>query len=835
MFEQDENTLIQRQVFEHSPEGIFVIGVDVDGVFRLEDANPAWERMTGLRIAQLRGLRFDATAPAATLDRLARHHRECLRRQSRFEYHETLPTPSGLRRYHVSLTPIPDTSGRIYRILAVARDAPADVAGTHRLSILEAVVDQVHEAVYLLDNQGRPHYVNDEARRMLGYERAELMGMSVWHFDPTWSAERWHLDWPSLQTRGWRTFETVHRTRDGRLIPVEIMASYASYGECGYVLALVRDISERQRTQAQLLENELRYRDVFNNVSDALYLLEVTEDGRFRNVDVNPAFERATGIPAVALIGRCVDEAVPADVADVVMAKYRRCVATAEAIEEEATLDLPTGRRVFHSTVIPVRDGSGRIHRIVGVSRDITERKRAEQEFRTLVEHSPDTVARYDLDCRRTYANPTLVRAAGLPMNDLLGLRPGELLTPDPGTAQRYEDHIRAVLASGQDGVFNLHWQGSQGEAFTSQIRLVAERDAGGSIVSVLAIGRDVSSLIETQRQLRALIEIYPDIVSRYDCSGRIVYVSPASARRFGRPLSEYVGKSVAELDPEHGPPFADAIRQVVEKGLPRQLELPYPMRGELRYWEVRFMPELGEQGRVTGVLGIGRDITERKQTEQMIRDLHRRREAAREDERRHIARELHDEMGQYLSALRMEVSLLRMGQGAEDPALREKTRSLLTMVDHLIQVTRNLVHDLRPTVLDHGVASALEWLIDDFRRRSGMASQLHIGDVPITLDAQQTVMVFRIVQESLTNVLRHAKANRVDVMFEWRGGDCALEIRDDGCGFDVTLRPHGSLGLVGLRERVQMLGGQLAIGSSPGAGTVISVAFPAKGGDSHR
>jgi signal transduction histidine kinase len=191
--------------------------------------------------------------------------------------------------------------------------------------------------------------------------------------------------------------------------------------------------------------------------------------------------------------------------------------------------------------------------------------------------------------------------------------------------------------------------------------------------------------------------------------------------------------------------------------------------------------------------------------------------------------------MGQYLSALRMEVSLLRMGAGGADPALREKALSLQAMVDQVILVMRNLVSDLRPAVLDLGIAPALEWLVEDFRARSGVACHLGVEDASITLDANQTVMVFRIVQESLTNVSRHATASRVDVTLERRGVDCVLMVRDDGRGFDASLRPHRSLGLVGLKERAQMLGGQLDIRSSPGAGAMISVAFPAGDGDSRR
>jgi len=697
---QPVDASMYRDVFDHSSSGIFVSGVDGDGGLCVVDANPAFERLTGLSIAYARGRRLDEVVPAAPRERVMAAHRECLRSAARREFHGRWRTPQGLRSLHITLTPVIDPAGRIRRIVGVACDVTAEVATTHRMSVFEAALDQVREAVYLIDEHGRPQYVNDEACRMLGYDHATLRGLAVWDVDPQWNARRWFRKWAELKALGRRKFETLHRTKEGRLIPVEVMASHVAYQSCDYDLVLVRDI---------------------------------------------------------------------------------------------------------------------------------TERKRAEQEFRALVEHSPDIVVRYDRECRRVYANPALAHAIGLAEVALLGRRPAEEVAATPEVASRYEATVRTVLATGRDAVFDVRWHNARNDLVTTQVRLIAERDTRGEVVSVLGIGRDISSLMQTQRQLSTLIEGLPDVVARCDREGRIVYLSPAGTRLLAPLLSEYSGKTMAELSPQYGPPVLDSIRRVTETGLPHLFELPFPVQGELRHWEVRHVPEVGEHGRVTGVLGIARDITERRQAEQTIRELHQRNEAAREEERRHIARELHDELGQYLLAMRLEASLLRMRWGGTDPALREKAESLQTTVDHVIQVVRSLVTSLRPPVLDIGIASALEWLIEEFRGPSGMDCRLHLDESSIALDAQQTVMVFRIVQESLTNVTRHAQASRVDVTLERRGSNFMLLVSDDGRGFDPTFQPHRSLGLVGVRERAQMLSGQLDIRSSPGAGTTISVAFPTR------
>ena len=209
-------------------------------------------------------------------------------------------------------------------------------------------------------------------------------------------------------------------------------------------------------------------------------------------------------------------------------------------------------------------------------------------------------------------------------------------------------------------------------------------------------------------------------------------------------------------------------------------------------------------------------------------REMRVKREEAREDERRHIARELHDEMGQHLSAIRLELSFMRMRWGMDNPELQDKVQLVQRSIDGLIYLVRDLVSRLRPVVLDLGIEPALEWLVCEFRAASSVRCDLHIDSSGIDgLTARQTSTVFRLVQESLTNVSRHAGASHVQVSLRRQGDGCALTVRDDGVGFDPAAIGLKSLGIQGMRERASMLGGQLELRTRPGAGTTLAVAFP--------
>ncbi|MEX4005016.1 AAA family ATPase [Paraburkholderia sp. EG285A] len=215
------------------------------------------------------------------------------------------------------------------------------------------------------------------------------------------------------------------------------------------------------------------------------------------------------------------------------------------------------------------------------------------------------------------------------------------------------------------------------------------------------------------------------------------------------------------------------------------------------------------------------------RESYEMLRELTSHREMAREEERKHIAREMHDELGQHLTALRLQASALRMQLGNDRPELVGQTQALIALVDKTMQVVRGVIAALRPAALDTGIAAGLEWLAAGFNRNGRTVCRLHLQDENIVVSEDCAVALFRLVQEALTNVARHAAAHHVVIMLERASDCCLLEVRDDGRGFDVQAARKRSFGLAGMEERVLMLGGRINVISSPGAGTTIKVRLP--------
>lgn len=222
------------------------------------------------------------------------------------------------------------------------------------------------------------------------------------------------------------------------------------------------------------------------------------------------------------------------------------------------------------------------------------------------------------------------------------------------------------------------------------------------------------------------------------------------------------------------------------------------------------------------------RELIESKEKLRALSVHHERR---LEEERKHIARELHDELGQLLSLLKMDICMLRDSL-PQTPGLRDKANEMSSLVEKTIGVVRNVAHNLRPAVLDLGLASAISWLAEDFSRGWGISCRVDALSQCLEVDEARATVVFRVVQESLTNIARHARASEVVIVLDETEGCQNLLIRDNGMGFDsAKVQKTGrGLGLLGMRERVLGLGGTLDIDTQPGCGTVIAIKLPLYG-----
>nr|WP_281419206.1 PAS domain S-box protein [Marinobacterium ramblicola] len=359
-----------------------------------------------------------------------------------------------------------------------------------------------------------------------------------------------------------------------------------------------------------------------------------------------------------------------------------------------------------------------------------------------------------------------------------------------------------------------------------------------------LSLVRDISERKQAEQlahkreqEFRALVEHSPDYVTRYDREGRKLYVNPALLRRLDMSEADFLAWYMhrdARIPGHLDDTYVRHVWQTIDTGIEtRTVFGKETTDGKVQYFDTRFVPEFDREGNFVSVLTIAREITRLKEVEQellesrtLLRELGVHRETELERERKRIAREVHDELGQLLTTLRLRLNLIRRRYGEVDPRIQEDTGELVQLVDRTIAAVRDIATALRPAVLEMGIVSALEWMAEEFSQHSGIRCELDIPE-PFDLDEARAIGVFRIVQESLTNVARHAGAQRVEIGLYADGGGCRLVVRDDGEGFDPGSVTGNSIGLVGMQERALSLGGRLSIAGQSGNGTELELMLP--------
>jgi two-component system, NarL family, sensor histidine kinase UhpB len=316
----------------------------------------------------------------------------------------------------------------------------------------------------------------------------------------------------------------------------------------------------------------------------------------------------------------------------------------------------------------------------------------------------------------------------------------------------------------------------------------------------------------------------------------RMTKVNPAMAQQFRADAATLIGMTPADFfrhDLEAG---RRGWRALFDEGHTHSITDERRLDGSTMWVEGDYMCFYDAAGRITGHFGIQRDVTDRtlaarelEQSRTELRALAARLQTTREEERTRIAREIHDELGQALTALKLDLAWLETKQPRRDSgAFRLTDLSTTKRIDETMEVVRRIASELRPSVLDQlGLEAAIEYLVQEAGRRTGMTVTLQAEEFPKLTD-EVASHAFRIIQEALTNVTRHSRATRVDVTVRRVGAAIVLGVEDNGVGFTPqSLSGLRSLGLVGMRERALACGGTLTIRGNPGAGTAIAVTIP--------
>jgi PAS domain S-box-containing protein len=451
------------------------------------------------------------------------------------------------------------------------------------------------------------------------------------------------------------------------------------------------------------------------------------------------------------------------------------------------------------------------------------------------------------LDGRLIKANPVLCEMLGYSQEEILSLgfqgitHPSD--TTDPaffnqilgGAVEHYQAENRYVHKLGHTvwaicGISLVRGSDHRPRYFLTQIQDISQYK------------QTESRMLQSQVLLQRVIDGTPDVVFVKDSQGRYLVANAAGVRLLGKPLEKILGRDDTELSPpEVARRIIETDRQVMESAETKVYEMAITLEGKPRAFLYTRTPYYDQFGEIQGLVVIARDVTEHQQAAEHLensraelRALSAQLQSVREEERMRIAREIHDELGQVLTGLKMDVvSLARRISSATTKQdwqqLKERAQSVADLINNAILTVRKISTELRPGLLDAvGLTAAIEWQAREFENRTGIKCKLKLPHANVKLDQNRSVAVFRIFQEILTNVTRHAQASEVNVVLEEQDSNLFLEARDNGRGIRASeFSNPKSLGLLGMRERSLLLGGEFNIRGVQVKGTTVTVRIP--------
>lgn len=598
-----------------------------------------------------------------------------------------------------------------------------------------------------------------------------------------------------------------------------------------------------------LRASEERLRAVLESALDCI----VTIDHHGRVVEFNPAAEKTFGYKREATIGQLMaDLIIPPTLREGHRRGLAHYLSTGEAAVLGQRFEL-TGMRSDHSE-FPVelaitRVGSQEPPMFTGFLRDITERKQAEEalaeqnvRYKTLMETSADSIYILNEQGDLKEANAAFLHRRGYTAAEATSLHVADW--DAQWTREQLQERLRTWVGGGS--VFETQHRCKDGSVFDAEVGVTSVRIAGQELF--FCVTRDITERKQAERarrksdeRFRQLAEnitevfwIWTAVPGKAQC----LYVSPAYARIWGRSCESLYASPQSWREALHPNDKEWVLAEIADLDFEKENELIYRIvrpDQSLRWIRDRIFPVRDVQGGVVRFAGIAEDITERKKTEEVVhkanrqlRILSRRRIQEQEEERRRLSRELHDQIGQSLTAAKINVDALR---SATSPALVGRLDETAAILDQLLGQVRQISLDLRPPMLDDlGLVPALRSFVDEQGRRASVAVRFSAENIPEKLDPEIQITCFRIAQEAITNAVRHAKATQLDIALRCtRGKTLRLLARDNGIGFDAhpTQAQAVDLGLVGIRERAALVGGRAKIISSPRKGTTIDVSLP--------
>lgn len=705
------------------------------------------------------------------------------------------------------------------------------------------IMNSALDAIVSIDLNGAIIFWTPQAEKIFGWKEEEIIGKTLeetiipmQHREQHRKGMKHYLntgEGPILN----KLLEITALNKSGQEFPVEISITPVKQGAGEFFCAFIRDITERKKAAETIKINEEKYRTLVEQAIDAIALY----DAEGKVLDVNSG--------AVELLGYSKEELVSMSLSQILTAEeLSGSPVRYDILKDGSSTIKQRMMKRKDGTVVQTEVRSQQLPdgRFLSVIRDLTDRIDAQKKLQIerdlsdkLIDSLPGIFYWYDENRRFLRWNKQFELVSGYSASEIANMRPINFFEGE-GLAH-IEERIEKVFKDGAgdaeaDFVFK---DGNRRPYYFKASRLEIDNKQ-----SLIGTGIDVSALKEAQKELEESEEKYrllfrnsPLPMWVYETNSyQVLDVNEAAIMHYGYSKEEFMELDLLSIKPEQDTGRFIAESKKYQPGI-RRSGIWKHKKKDGTFIDVEINSHDILYNNIPGRLLVAMDVTaklkneaEIKRTSDQLRQLAGYLNNIREEERTHIAREIHDELGQHLTVLKMDVSWLNKKIGAEASApVKQKIKDLLEMLDGTVKTVRRIASDLRPSLLDDlGLVAAMEWQLEEFEKRSDIKTIFSNDVSNMELAEDIKTGLFRIFQESLTNVARHSDAKEVKVNL-WQDVDgISLDITDNGKGFDkFATTATKKLGILGMNERALMMGGVFETISELGKGTTVSVKIP--------
>ena len=707
----------------------------------------------------------------------------------------------------------------------------------------QTTFDAINDAVCLLDMNGKILRCNKAMESLLKKSSKEIIGSTCWEL--VHGTDKPVKGCPIVRMKKTLCRETLVLKVDDKWLNVTVDPLIDETGNLTSAVHIISDITQRKQREEAIKESKERYRGLSEASFEAIF---ISEKGVC--LEQNSAAEKMFGYTLSEAIGRKGVEWIAPDDREMVMnnmlSGYEEPYEATALRKDGSTFPAEIQGKMMHY--------KGRTVRVTALN-DITKRKQAEEElrkseqrFRSIFENIPNiAVQGYDADRKIIFWNQASEKLYGYKKEEAIGNQLEDLIIP----SEMRESVIEAVRNWVENGIPIPHGElklmRKDKTTFPVYSSHVILKNINGEL-EMYCIDIDMTerkqvegALRESEEKYRTMIENANDLIWALDTHGNFKVFNRQAEIVSGYKFEDWKGKSFTPFIHQDD---LEMVREVFQKTLLGEQQhytvKIYTKHGEMLILSINTAPTY-KMGKIDGTVSFGRDITERKQTEEallnskkMLHYLSSQLITAQEKERRRISLELHDEMGQALTAISINIRSIEKELPLDlTPLIKERIAEIYSLADQASEQIRELSHYLRPSMLDDlGLVPTLRWYLDVYRKRTKLDVKYELINFEERPSPEVETVIYRVVQEALNNIAKHAQAGSVLVRLERKDKEAAVFIKDNGRGFEVNefLAPDdlkGGIGLLGMQERVSILGGKFSIQSSKGHGTRISVEIP--------